>query len=201
MIILVGSQKGLCGVFNSALFKFFEKNLKKLTIDHHVIGVGHFAIEYLKRRKINQIASYDHLTEKQFVQIAQALARQIVDSPICYETVTVYSNTEKTFFVQQPEKHQVLPVKPPSIMYPQEESFLFEQSPELLRDTLRSLLISISLQERLFESLLSEQAARFVSMDGSTRNADTLISSMKLGYNKIRQAAITRELTELSSSL
>ena len=61
-------------------------------------------------------------------------------------------------------------------------------------------MISINIQAALYESLLSEQSARFLSMDAATQNAQNLLNKMKLEYNKLRQANITRELTELSAS-
>ena len=200
LVIVVGSQKGLCGTFNVNLFKFFEQQVPKLTNNLHFIGIGHFAVEYLKRRKVVQLASYPTFAPDQFVPIAQAVIDLLVQSPVTYQTVTVYSNTEKTFFVQQPQTSEIFPLSAPEVSESQ-TTYLFEQSPKLLRTTLSNLLLSVSLQDLLFNSLLAEQAARFISMDASSRNADNLITTMQLDYNKVRQAEITRELTELSSTL
>ncbi len=200
LIIMVGSQKGLCGTFNSSLFKYFETQHPKLKKYYHFITIGHFAVEYLKRRKIIPLASYPAFTPEHFVTIAQAATDLIVHSPLPYQTVTVYSNVEKSFFVQQPQKHEIYPLSAPELSQ-SGTTYLFEQSPKLLRKTLSNLLLSVSLQDLLFDSLLAEQAARFISMDASTRNADNLITTMKLDYNKVRQASITRELTELSATL
>ena len=202
LIIVIGSQKGLCGAFNTSLFKVVEQHNPKLRKHQYVIGIGHLAVEYLRRQKVTQLASYSTLNPEKFVSIAQAITELIIDGPFSYQTVTVYSNKEKTFFVQQPQKVEIFPfTSPPQDDTTVDTDFLFEQSPKLLRDTLQNLLLSVSLQDLLFESLLAEQAARFISMDASTRNADSLITTMKLGYNKVRQATITRELTELSATL
>jgi F-type H+-transporting ATPase subunit gamma len=200
LVILVGSQKGLCGGFNTSLFKFFEGSNPKASKHTHLIAVGQFSADYLKRHKINPVASYPVFTLEQFIPIAQAISDLIMSDSIKYKTVTVYHTIEKTFFVQQPRKTVIYPFNNPSQESDPQE-YLFEQSPELLRDMISNLLLFVSLQNILFESLLSEQAARFISMDTSTRNADNLITSMKLGYNKIRQASITRELSELSATL
>ena len=200
LIVLASSQKGLCGTFNTTLFKFFEKQHPKLNRNIHLIGIGKYAVEYLRRRKATQIAAYPQFTPEKFVQVAQAVTDLIVSGPIRYASVTVYSNKEKTFFVQQPQETLVYPLSVPEVSE-SDTSYLFEQSPKLLRSTLSNLLISVSLQDLLFDSLLAEQAARFISMDSSTRNADNLLTTMRLDYNKVRQAAITRELTELSATL
>ena len=60
------------------------------------------------------------------------------------------------------------------------------------------MTLHATVYEGLFDSLLGEQAARFIAMDGATRNANSLLESMKLEYNKLRQAKITKELTELT---
>ena len=201
--ILVGSEKGLCGTFNTNLLKYFNQQQGPLTKDMHIIGIGAHAVKYLQQKNCIPVASYEPLTKNSFVSIAQAVTNHIMNSPFVYRTATVYSNKQKTFFVQQPHESVIYPLTDP-VTDPKTKSetdYLFEQSPELLRTTLSSLYLSIAMQELLFESLVSEQAARFISMDGSTRNAENLLTSLKTDYNKIRQASITRELTELSATL
>ena len=68
----------------------------------------------------------------------------------------------------------------------------------ILYDYFNSMPLELR-QQALFQSLLAEHAARFISMDSSTRNAKDMLESLQLNYNKLRQAKITRELTELSS--
>ncbi len=203
LIILVGSQKGLCGPFNSSLFKFFETEEPTLDTKHHLIAVGKHATDYFTAEKKLILASYNNLSASQFVSIAQGITTMIIQSPIPYATVTVYSMYQKNFFVQKPKKSQIYPFAETEIPVEKEQpsEILFEQSPEELSATIRQLMLAVTLQEILFESLLAEQAARFLTMDSATRNADKLLVSMKLEYNKLRQTAITRELTELSSSI
>jgi len=201
LCILVSSYKGLCGTFNTSLFKYFEQQVHKIPKRMHFVAIGQPAADYLKRNKVTPIASYTSLTPQHFVPIAQAVTSLIMNNPVLYRSITVYSNKEKTFFVQLPHKTVLYPFQCNQHPESMQEPILFEQSPETLRNTTRSLLVSVSLQRILFESLLSEQAARFLSMDTSTRNADNLITTMKLGYNKVRQASITRELSELSATL
>ncbi|MBA3751568.1 F0F1 ATP synthase subunit gamma [Candidatus Dependentiae bacterium] len=204
LIILTGSQKGLCGPFNSMLFRFFEQEMLTQPSSQSIIAVGKHAIEYCRARKLNMIASYNDFTTARFVTIAQALTDLLIASPIAYSQVTFYGNYQKNFFIQRPQATIVFPLpdmpKQEDQQLQQPVEYLFEQSPEELGSTLRHLMILITLQELLYDSLLAEQAARFISMDNSTRNADNLLVSMKLEYNKARQAAITQELTELSSN-
>jgi F-type H+-transporting ATPase subunit gamma len=199
LCILVSSQKGLCGTFNTALFKFFEQQTPKVPKSTHIISVGQFANDYLRKHRITPIASYSTSSLAECSSVAHSATELIMKSPTEYRAVEVYSNIEKTFFVQQPQKTAIYPFKEPH--EPVSVPYLFEQNRELIKNALKKYLLSASLQSLLFESLLSEQAARFISMDSSTRNADNLINAMKLDYNKLRQAAITRELSELSATL
>ncbi len=201
LIILVGSQKGLVGTFNSNLFKQLEKDHRSFK-NLYFIGIGKHAIDYLTRKKAITLATYDTLTVDHFVSIAQAITDILINSPLQYPSTTIYSNFAKSFFIQLPTQTKLLPLVEPELSAdtPQTE-YTFEQSPEELRDTLKSLLISVTLQEALYDSMVAEQASRFVSMDASTRNAENLLTSMKLDYNKLRQASITRELTELTATL
>lgn len=81
-----------------------------------------------------------------------------------------------------------------------EIDYAFEQKVEDILDKLAPQYISSNINSILLESLLSEQAARFVSMDSATRNAEKLLDETTIAYNKLRQAKITKELTELSSN-
>ncbi len=201
LIILIGSQKGLVGTFNTNLYKQLEKDHPSFK-NLFFIGIGKQAINYLNKKHAITLATYDDLTEQQFISIAQAVTDLLLDLPVHYATTSIYSNRAKSFFVQQPVVTPLLPlVEPEGAEDAPRTEYTFEQSPELLRERLTSLLLSVRLQETIFESMLAEQAARFVSMDASTRNAENLLTAMQLDYNKVRQASITRELTELTSTL
>ena len=80
------------------------------------------------------------------------------------------------------------------------EEYEWEQPTNEMLDLLVHQYLETALYEACFQSLLSEQAARFLSMDSSTRNAESLLESTKLQYNKVRQTKITKEVTELSGS-
>lgn len=149
------------------------------------------------------IASYQEFSASNFVALSQSIADIISTNPNLYAQARVISNYQKSFFVQKPRTTQIFPLAETAATETKEisEEFLFEQSPEELSTTIRHLMLVVTLQELFFEALLAEHAARFLSMDSSTRNADNLLVEMKLEYNKSRQAAITRELTELSTNV
>lgn len=203
LVILVSSQKGLCGTFNTQLFKFFDLHLAQFTDSYNFISVGRYATDHLKSHSLPLVASYNTFSANHFVAIANGITEIIMAAKSPYTSITVYSNYPKTFFVQKPQKIDLLTIEQKAHVPATKDlsqEYIIEDSPEYLDSLIQRLTLSISLQDLLFESLLSEQAARFLSMDSATRNAEKLIVDMKLEYNKTRQAAITRELTELGSS-
>lgn len=206
MVILIGSDKGLCGNFNVNMFYFFEEYSAHYNPETTTyVAIGKKAIEYLEQKK----KVVPHLVYKQFIPktapaIARTLLEQILSPSIHYQSVTVFSNVLATFFTQRPEKSILIPFQTESTTTAQGSSnndFYWEQEPTEVVDFLAKQTLNDSLEHLLFQSLIAEQSARFISMDSATRNADRLLEQTKLRYNKLRQAIITKELTELSSSI
>lgn len=201
LVILIGSQKGLCGDFNSTLFYFFEEFLPTFSANTHFIAVGKKAIDYLEhKKKITLTAQFRPFTSSQSTPIADAIIGHIMFAPTPYSSVTVWSNVLKTFFLQKPEKTVLIPFQSPEGMAQKSMDYHWEQEAEMVIDHVAQQVLKSTVSYLLFQSLIAEQAARFVSMDASTRNAQTLLDETKLQYNKLRQAMITKELTELSGS-
>lgn len=206
LIILIASQKGLCGNFNSALFKNFQKTFpsekrKKASI----IAVGKHAVTYLERQKVKSvIKTFDNLSSAQLNIISGRIINLIHQAKIPYSSVIILSNTPKTFYIQEPQITYLLPFNEQSIENRRtnmpKEPYTWEQNPSDILNDLALQYLTSKLYHLLFDSILAEQAARFISMDNSTRNAKQLLEETQLQYNKLRQAKITRELTELSAS-
>jgi F-type H+-transporting ATPase subunit gamma len=205
LIILIGSQKGLCGGFNTLLAKFFAHYLDEHKSPHyHYVGIGKKAIDYLQEAHPDKtISAFPLLTAHNFLTISQQLSDLIMTVTPAYTSVTIFSNTFKSFFVQKQTITHLIPFdqkKIIALVEPPTEGYLWDEQPHAILDKLAIHYIEAQLQNLLFQSLLSEHAARFISMDNSTRNANTLLETTKLEYNKLRQAKITTEITELSGS-
>lgn len=204
LIILTGSQKGLCGVFNSNLFKLFEEY--NLTKSDKIITVSKYAHDYIKSKNYVAFEYYDYFSPNNFIHISQNITNIIIKNLDLYDKVILFGNYSKTFFTQEPRKNLIYPLEISQnngIDFTNNTKFtnyVFEQSAEVLSNAIEQFIISINIQDLLYESLLAEQAARFLSMDSATQNAQNLLNRTKLEYNKSRQANITRELTELSVS-
>jgi F-type H+-transporting ATPase subunit gamma len=203
--ILIASEKGLCGNFNTIIFNHFQTKLQHINIeDYNFIAVGKEAVDYLTQQNIKIIAQYDKLSNSQLEKTATALYEFLLRHKTSYSKVTCFYNQSKTFFIQEPCQYELLPVQPQESCSINNsinlDDYHWVQPPEDVILCIFKSLLKLNVLFILSQSMIAEQSARFLSMDSSTRNAENLLKKMNLEYNKIRQAKITRELTELISS-
>ena len=215
LIIIVGSQKGLCGAFNSRIMHLFEKKYgethgtAKIPASATLICIGKKIAEHLDRLKLMPKHSYPTFTATNFVDIAHEL-EQIIFSATNkpsepYRTITIYSNYPHTFFIQKVTitnlQRNLLQAAALQENSSEKDPYTYEQPLPELQEKLQRTYFKACLEEILFNSLLAEQAARFIAMDSATRNAETMLTDMQRDYNKLRQASITRELTDLAGGI
>ncbi|MDP3788287.1 MAG: FoF1 ATP synthase subunit gamma [Candidatus Chromulinivorax sp.] len=203
--ILIASEKGLCGNFNTIIFAYFQAKLRNINVDdYNFIAVGKEAGNFLTELGIQPVARYDKLSNSQLEKTATQLYEFLLQHKESYQTVTCFYNRSKTFFVQEPCQYQLLPVQAQSSCSINDtinlEDYHWEQAPADVILCIFQSFLKLNVLFILSQSMIAEQSARFLSMDSSTRNAENLLKKMNLEYNKIRQAKITRELTELISS-
>lgn len=206
LCIIVGPQRGLCGNFNNALHAMYMKHRDTLLQERaDVIVVGKRALEQISfEKKTPIIASYTDLNQTSLFTIAQQIAHILIAGNKRYTRVFFLSTHFKSFFLQQPEFIQIIPLHMSAGAQESADAvheYLWDAyKPEDILDELVVQYVETTIQKLILESLLAEQAARFISMDSATRNAEKLRDSAKLQYNKLRQANITKEVTELSGS-
>ena len=208
LVILIGSQRGLCGNFNAMLFRFFENSIlhaPTMKGSIQIIPIGKKAVNYIDDNPLFTIvAQYPELNAKNISAIAHEIIALLTTQEKQFTQVTVVSNILKTFFVQKPKQTTLIPLHVENEVINssfKDEDYYWEHDPLLMLDQLSYQILEIYLQYLLFESLLAEHAARFISMDNATRNAKSLLEETQLQYNKLRQAKITKELTELVSNI
>lgn len=219
LIIFVTSSKGLCGSFNSNLFKYFKRYF--FMQEHQTptfITVGSKALKFLEEQNLGNILySYNEFNSNNFLMIANNITKIINEQTREFSSITFYSNIFKSFFLQKPQKTIVTPIDKNAYFKEIEEKFNLnkdsnednsspktyelEQEADEIMNYLVDSYIKSSITNLLFQSLLAEQASRFLAMDNATNNAENLLEKLNLQYNKSRQAIITKELSELSSSL
>lgn len=207
LVIIIGSQKGLSGTFNSSLFRFFEKNeSKKIFKNSTFVVVGKKAVDHYK--KLTEIEqSYNVFNFHNLDEITREIYNLIINAKPVFTNVICYSNYSKGFLTQLPQKTTLVPLDKTVTLNDQTQDvaltqeYIWQQNPKNVLNMLINEYLKLTLQTLLFESLLAEQAARFQSMDNATRNADSLLESMTRQYNKLRQTKITKEISEVSSNL
>lgn len=203
LIIVVGSQKGLCGAFNSRLMQLYEEQHSKSLqpLRGHLVCIGKKVVDYFEQRGVLPRHSYATFGANNFVAIAHELER-IIFSEQGYDRITVYSNYPHTFFVQKSTTTTIIR-RALTIAHDTElpDPYEYDEHPTIFHEKLQRLYFKACLEEVLFNSLIAEQASRFIAMDMATRNADTMLNDMQRDYNKLRQASITRELTDLAGGM
>jgi len=201
-VIVLTSDKGLCGGYNSNVIKQTRQllNTKK---EHNIqlITVGRKATDFFKKTKHPIRASYVGLPDNiPFVQ-----AREIADSAIEayqneeYDEIYLIYNKFVSAMQQIPTTIKLLPLESGSLKGEEKLSgeYLYEPSPEDILSTLLPKYVEILIYQTLLESKASEHGARMVAMGSATDNAGEMIDKLNLIYNRARQASITKEISEI----
>lgn len=204
LYILFAAEKGLCGTFNSTMFTYFNKQLTPENLENsHIISVGKKTTNYLEQKKITPLFSFEKVLPNQLETIAQQVYEKVIELHNDYEQVVCFYSYPKSFFSQEAQSTVITPIEPDSCDTNNNinlDEYEWPQDIESVTTSLFHTLLKMNILLILTNSMLSEQSARFLSMDNATRSAENLQKSMKLTFNKMRQAKITRELIELISS-
>jgi len=210
LYIFIASTKGFCGSFNNNLIQHFKINFfKEEHQSIHFVTVGKKATTYIKDKPFGKmILSFDNLNLKNYVSICDEILQIITSAQAPYSSINVYSNSFVNFFIQKPQKISLTPINLKNLISQKEDKskenqideIIWEGDQNKILDHLAIKYLRTQILHFLFQSLLAEQASRFVAMDAATTNADKILEKLTRNYNKSRQATITKELLELSSS-
>lgn len=210
-ILVIGTDKGLCGGLNSNLFR----EVVKIESSAKFISVGKRASQFLSKTRRDLLADFtvpDKPTFADVRKIVEFLLRNYDEGNI--DTIeVVYTNFINTLR-QEPESIRLFPLNDLSSMVEKLHSRFQSESQtnqkdnrEILienKDVVLSELASLYLKQEIFQLVLeaqaSEHSARMVAMKSATDNAGTLIDDLTLQYNRARQAAITQEILEISAA-
>lgn len=210
LIIVVGSDRGLCGGFNNNLFKEIEKSIDKNFVAQRandtlsLITIGKKATAHFSKRKYNVVAKYPGF----FDQLEYDASSQIINNAIqefingSFDEVYIAYNEFKSVIAQNRIIDKILPIDPKTISGNESvESidYIFEPSSTEILDQLLPLHLNVQLWKAVLESNAAEQGARMSAMDSATENAKELERELRLKYNQARQSAITTEISEIVS--
>jgi|ERR1051325_3191834 F-type H+-transporting ATPase subunit gamma len=207
LVLLVTADRGLCGAFNTNLLKAAQAFVKEHA-DKRIefVAIGRKGRDFYRRRG-NVIAEYVGLTGKGYVEFSEALdvARDLI------RRFTEDEGVDKVFLIfaefksvisQRIVVEQLLPISRTSddeANAAAKRDYIYEQPPAEVFSRLLPRLVETQIFRALLESIASEQGARMAAMDTASKNAGELISTLTLNMNRIRQAAITREIIEIVS--
>lgn len=206
LIVSVSSDRGLCGSFNSNVFK----GVNKLIADKYseqfrkgdvtVLPLGKKALDFFAKRKVSIVDNYVGTIANITFGNVSAAAEFLMEAyqKGTYDKIEIVYNEFKNVATQILRTEQFLPVLPPEKTTSKiEVDYIYEPG----RDQIMNGLIPKTLKVQLFKAVLdsnaSENGARMTAMDKATENAGELLKELKLTYNRSRQAAITKEILEI----
>jgi F-type H+-transporting ATPase subunit gamma len=205
LLIVVTSDRGLCGGFNSNLCKAGDRYIKEKQGSFEqisVLTVGRKGYEFLKSRH-PVYKNFSNILAKPNYQTAAMLAQEVIDGFLAgeYDQVELLYNSFRTVMSQDITFQQLLPVLPEASASADATpvEYIYEPSlGELLAEILPKN-IEVQLFKAMLESVAGEHGARMTAMDSASKNASEMIGKLTLQYNRARQAAITTELMEIIS--
>lgn len=217
MLVVITSDRGLCGGFNGSIVRLARQKVRELTKDGKtvkIVCVGRKATAALKRDQGDKIVhTFEGLGRKRltFSEAAQvsdyvldALARGEFD--VC----SLVYNEFKSVISQVPSTQQIIPLTVDTAALEETEEataedtgakalYEFEPDEERILAELLPRNLAVQIYRALLDSAAGEQAARMTAMENATRNAGDMIAKLTLTYNRARQAYITKELIEIIS--
>ncbi len=212
LLVVMTSDRGLCGGFNNSVCRFLERFFKtdKAKYDKiDCIFIGKKGADYFRRRGTAPRQVILNLAREISYDMAAEMARTCMQEYMSgdYDEVRFIYNEFKSAISQNLVSETILPVdisksdfQPDgSAVLPYANDMIFEPSPEKMIDQLLAQHFSVQVFRCMAESVAAEHAARMSSMESATKNAKEMITKLTLTYNNLRQASITRELIEICS--
>lgn len=203
--LVITSDKGMCGAFNSNLLSrtsaFLED--KSAQTEVRLVLMGKKAVSFFEKQTFIKDRTYADQIHKLTQQDLKELAHYLMRLYVLNQTDAVYVayNEFKSILAPELTITKLLPLEPPDVHEEgSSEPDLEPRSPHLL-ETFLSHYVEDQVQHFFHECQAAEQAARMMAMDNATKNAEELIDELRLALNKMRQASITKELLEIITAV
>ena len=200
LYIVVTSNRGLAGAFNSSVVKELNHQLQKSVNEVEILTVGKKAYDAVRRSRTvydNQSSIYDHLSFDKIAGFTEQVMKDYAEGK--FDKVFVVYNKFINAATQEVKTEQVLPISIPTKSDAVSTDYLFEPSAKEILDNLIPKSIKTQVYKAILDSIASEHGARMTAMHKATDNAKALRSELVITYNKARQAAITNEILEIVS--
>jgi len=204
-LVVVSSDKGLCGSFNANMLRQIEKDLKQgRWSDVELIAIGRKASDYFRVRDFSvahqERDTMNNLSAADGPRLGAMFMKAFTSGQV--DEVWLVYNKFVSVLRQEITFEQLLPIKPPEVDLDSEDAgtdYLYEPDAAGLLAELLPRYVETEVQTILYDSAAAEQASRMTSMGAATKNAGEMIDALTMLYNRTRQAAITKELIEIVS--
>ncbi len=213
-LLLLTSDRGLCGAFNTNIIRQTVEYIKAVAVPVDVVAVGRKGREAILRRNKSLLAEFSDLPAQPSLLDVTPIARILLDSFLdgTYDAVwlayTDFINTLR----QEPVVRRLLPLMPSEMekqamaeyVTPaapetaQVTEYIYEPDPRTILNTVVPRFTELQIYQALLESIASEHSARMVAMRNATENAEALTQDLQLTYNKARQQSITSEIMDIA---
>ncbi len=206
LCVVMTSDRGLCGGFNSNIIKKAKSYFVKILDEGKelkIITVGSKGNDQLKRvygDKIIENISFKESKNANYFD-ADKVGKMVIEKFEAgeFDVCTIFYNQFKNVITQIPQAQQIIPLNNEGEESSSEESYEFEPDEDEILSNLLPKNISTQIFKAMLENSASEQGSRMSAMDNATRNAGEMVDKLTIEYNRSRQAAITKELIEIIS--
>ena len=206
LVLVISSDKGLCGAYNTNVLRKMRAVMAAGS-GADVLTVGKKALDHLRFRKVTPVEHFPMPPAGADITLVNELTEWVVQaySEARYDEITLVYTQFRSAVSTTPMAAQLLPLAPDTDTDGEagdtrgNVQFIFEPSAEALLPMLLQRYVQNQIYRGLVDAFASELGARMVAMKSATDNADDLIGSLKLTYNRMRQAGITKELLEVIS--
>lgn len=196
--VLVTSDRGLCGGFNANLIRLARRAIEENKDSASVLmTVGSKGSEFFSRRDIEIVSKYNGFGDEPSYENAKLVADDVIarySSGDLDQVYIIYSRFVSVL-TQEPTMVKLLPIEPTEEKM--KGQYIFEPSPEEILDKLLPNYIESEIQSALLESKAGEMGSKMMAMDAASDNARKMIADLTMQMNRARQAAITKEISEI----
>ena len=199
VVVLVTSDRGLCGAFNVNLIKTVEGLVRDATVPTSLVLIGKKGNDYFRRRKADILESNTGMGGVASWKFAEEMSRNLAErfAAGSIDDVDLVYTHFKSALHRSIVVERYLPMGRTATGPAVSRDYLYEPSPEVILERLVPYVLAMRLYMAMAESAASEHGARMVAMGSATKNANEMIQALTLHMNRTRQATITRELVEI----
>ena len=207
LLVVLTSDRGLCGGFNSSITKFADKYIADNKSKYEKIDfifVGKRGADFFARKNVKGVENITKLDKDISYDLARNVAEKLINHYLngSYDEIRLIYNEFKSAISQKVICETLLPVEIEKSSFEGTKfspDMIFDPAPELIIEALLKKNFNLQVYRAMSESVASEHGARMTAMENASNNARDMINKLTLNYNKARQEKITTELTEIVS--